>query len=97
MKCYDNYKGDRICGLCEVSNNVTFKKCKDSYDKSVGLREALLQIKRECHYRINCYDEYTSFDGCNKYSNELGRFARECEVTLECENKIDNRKEGKLC
>jgi hypothetical protein len=85
MRCYEQFKNDRTCDMCEVVNNDIFTKCKSKYENKILLNQKLLKIESECPYKTECWDEYSPFTGCNKHGHGYGRFADYCKVTLECE------------
>lgn len=86
MQCFNDFKGDRICELCERANRYEFDKCKNKYDEKAELRHKLCEIELKCPYKTDCWDECTPFVGCDKNGNGHGRFADDCIVTLECGN-----------
>lgn len=81
MQCFNDYKGDRICELCERVNRYDFEKCKKEHDEKVKLRQKLFEIESKCPHRIECWDEYQRYYGCDKKSGD----DNDCIVTLECE------------
>lgn len=85
MRCFNNFQDDRTCDICESTQVDKFLKCKENTKNRIATTEKLYEIKSNCPHKTDCYDEYTPFDGCNKNGKGLGRFAEECNVTLECE------------
>lgn len=85
MRCFSNYKDDRICDLCDRTNHNCFVNCLNTYKNNVEHEEKLRKIKNSCQHKTLYYDEYTPFDGCNKKGNGHGRNADDCNPSLECE------------
>ena len=84
MQCFQDFKGDRICDLCERVNRYEFDKCKNKHDEKVKLRQKLYEIESKCPHRKACYEEYQRYFACDKKNN---RDDDDCIVTLECECK----------
>lgn len=84
MRCFGKFTNDRLCDLCLAMNNQEYLGCKEVKENKVSQEGKLRDIRSRCIYRTNCWDEYTPFYGCNKEGNGHGRFAKECNVTMEC-------------
>lgn len=90
MRCFENFKDDRICDMCSLTNHSIYNKCRETCANEAKKRRELCKelqaIESSCPYRMDAYDEYTHYYSCNKDGKGYGRFAEECHVTLECRN-----------
>jgi len=84
MRCYGDFKDDRICDLCKGSDILRYNNCINKVKEVRELYNKLQDIKEKCKYKTNCWDEYTPFDGCNKDGKGYGRFADDCKPSLNC-------------
>lgn len=85
MRCNGDFIDDRVCDMCSLVNNYKYITCKQEYEEKEALKRKLEEIKQKCPYKKQCLDEYEWFDACNKNGDAYGRFAPDCNVTLDCE------------
>jgi hypothetical protein len=83
MRCYGNYKNNEMCDLCKIVNYAQFNECKNTEDKKSKDRNLLNEIKENCPYLSQCWDEYDKFDGCT-LNGHNGRFTDVCEPKTSC-------------
>lgn len=86
MRCEGKFLDDRICDICEITDRKTYDKCVKIKTETIEMNEKLRKIQDSCPYRIERCDDYTWYYACNKDGRGYIRDAKDCEVTLECEN-----------
>ncbi|MFA5587005.1 MAG: hypothetical protein WDA02_10880 [Saccharofermentanales bacterium] len=63
--------------------NISFNKSIKIHMDKVAKSKIIADIKSNCSYGIECYDEYDKFSGCKK-EGFAGRHTKECYPRLEC-------------
>lgn len=91
MKCVGEFKDDRICELCQITNKSEHEKCLDIKNKKIEMWKKLKEIERKCPYRHEeySYSDRSEYYICNKKKMEKhDMWDDDCCVSLECEKYI---------
>lgn len=84
MKCFGEFKDDRICDLCHSVDAMTWAQCKNTKERTEEHTKVLLWIREHCPHCRNELCEYDSFKACNLNGRGHGRNADVCRPSLEC-------------
>ena len=96
IRCYGNFKDDRVCDLCKLSQDmeifpaIRYKMCKEETEKtetaSRKLTELRIGIKKNCPYYKETYDTEARI-GYFACTLKTDRKPPECTLVLTNGNK----------
>ena len=84
MRCFGEYKGDRLCDLCGAVNGVNMEACRDLHEKTLAACRRRMEIAIGCPYRKQEWCDREPFWACTRPGNVTGKFAPDCSPTEEC-------------
>lgn len=74
MRCFGNYKDDRICDICEIVNTV-LKDCKMRTNLNKKREQSFWKLKYQCENHIVEFEEYDRYEKCKVTE-------KECKIDL---------------
>lgn len=82
MKCFDNYQDDRICDLCDKTNNIQYRYCKNLMKLQKNIYK--LEFVSDCPHQTEAYDDWQRYYKCKLYNEDC------CPRELCMKDKYDD-------
>lgn len=91
MRCFIDYRNDRVCDLCSLYQPITHDRCKELHKVKKNCEDFLLAVERSCPYRIvNTQSKASAtvpqapITTCNRNGRGYGVYADPCNCGLQC-------------
>lgn len=91
MRCFGEFKNDRTCDLCGLANAEMKASCETKRNEAKNRFLKLQSIKNKCKFASCKWDGDQHFEACTKNGETNPRYMLCCNVTLECEEIINEK------
>ena len=96
MRCFNDFKNDRICDLCKINNSKQYYQCKINHKYKLRLKTALNYIENHCPHSCEHWDLYVDCKGCSLNNKTKDVSIKDCVPTLKCKQYLSDEQKIKV-